>query len=34
VAMSAAEFFYLLFQEDKFFMSACCHNYEDTGLHF
>ena len=34
VAMSAADLFCLLFQEDKFFMSACCHKYEDTGLYF
>jgi hypothetical protein len=34
VAVSAADLFCLLFPEDKFFMSACCHKYEDTGLHF
>ena len=34
VAMSAADLFCLLFQEDKFFMSTCCHKYEDTGLYF
>ena len=34
VAMSAADLFCLFFQEDEFFMSACCHKYEDTGLHF
>ena len=34
VAMSAADLFCLLFQKDEFFMSACCHKYEDTGLHF
>jgi len=33
VAISAADFFCLLYQ-DKIFVLAGCHRYEDTGLHF
>jgi hypothetical protein len=33
VAISAADFFCLLYQ-DKVFVLAGCHRYEDTGLHF